>query len=79
MTGQFWRHDNKDHKVADDEQMVTLSSAEARFFWSNNDGSDTTRRRTIMKRMAGSGAAGHMLVTQWIEAYEARMKRRNVA
>lgn len=73
-TGQFWRHDNKDHKVADDEVMVTLSSAEARFFWSNNDGIDTTRRRLMMQHLTGPG--GHARLAKWITDHEARMARR---
>ncbi len=50
-TGQFWRLDNREHKVADDEVMVTLTAEESRFFWNKVQSLNTTQRRQIMQRL----------------------------
>jgi hypothetical protein len=70
-TGQFWRHDNHKHKVADDEVQVTLSSREARFFWSKNAGLDTTKRRKIMDRLANE-RNGHTWLSYMIDDFDRR-------
>jgi hypothetical protein len=74
-TGQFWRHDNPKHKVADDDVLVDLSSKEARFFWAKNMDWDTNKRRKVMKTMA-THPRGRAVLSRMMDDHEARLRRR---
>jgi hypothetical protein len=80
-TGQFWRHDNPEHKVDDREELVTLSSEEAVFIWSKDRpmGMDTTKRRKIMKLLATHGGSGHYRLGQMMDEYKRRKDRYDAA
>ena len=74
-SGQFWRTDNLKHKVADNEETVTLTSAESRFFWSKTYKLDTTQRRKIMTWLLQPG--GHAKLGRMMASAEARSQRRS--
>jgi DNA-binding MarR family transcriptional regulator len=67
-TGQFWRHDTASHKVADDEELVELTSEQSRFFWDKS--LTTTQRREIMLRLTTPG--GHAWLSKWADDFNHR-------